>query len=274
MASEGGKRLPARPRVLAVSRAGSETAPDPAEAERLLRRARAHAIADALARLVGEDVQLTLTDNTSTMVSFRRRGGLLYLRLHHIFLDAPREVLHALAQYVGGRRDAGRAIDAFVKANLACIQRIREERHRVGLQPKGLFHDLQEIFDELNRRYFDSRIEAKIGWGRGGPRRRTRSIRMGVYLHDSRVIRVHPALDRPDVPRFFVRFVVFHEMLHQAYPPRVVDGRRLTHTPEFRAAEMAYPDYERAIAWERANIHRLLQAPGRRWTFDLDDPLA
>lgn len=239
-----------------------------------LLRPRAAAIAETLAGILGESIQLTVTENTSTMVSFRRRPDLLNLRIHRIFLDAPMEVIQALAGYAGGNREASKSIDAFVKANLASIQQARKERHRLGLESKGLFHDLGELFTELNQQHFDSAIDASIGWGRAGPRRRTRSIRMGLYLHDSRVIRIHPALDRPEVPRFFVRYVVFHEMLHQLFPPRVVGGRRLMHTPEFRAAERAYPDFGRAVAWERENIHLLLEAPGRSWRFDLDDPLA
>jgi len=266
--ASGGKKL-ARPWNLAALGVAST----PAEDEGQLQRARARDLADALVGLLGEDVHLTVTDNTSTMVSFRRDRGLLRLRAHRIFLDAPREVVHALARYVRGNREAGRTLDAFIRAHSDRLQRARAERHRSGLEPRGLFFDLQQIFDELNREYFGSRIEARIGWGRSGPRRRTQSIRMGVYFHDSRVIRVHPALDRPDVPLFFVRYVVFHEMLHQAFPPRTVGGRKIVHTPEFRAAERAFPDYGRAIAWEKANIHRLLRRP-TGWSFDLDDPLA
>lgn len=268
----GNRFPPASAKELYAAEVGSEGAAARLEASRL--RPRACAIADTLAGLLGESIQLTFTENTSTMVSFRRRGGLLLMRIHRIFLDAPKEVIHALASYASGKRGASAAIDAFVKANLACIEQARRERHRLGLEAKGIFHDLGALFVELNREHFAQAIDAQIGWGRGGPRRRRRSIRMGVYLHESKVIRIHPALDRPEVPRFFVRFVVFHEMLHQACPPREVEGRRLTHTPEFRAAERAYPDYERAIAWERENIHLLLEAPAKPWVFDLDDPLA
>lgn len=267
----GNRFSPASAQEVQAQEKGSEIF---AAAERAQLRSRAVALADSLAAILGESVQLTLTENTSTMVSFRRQEGLLLLRVHRIFLDASPEVIGALAHYAAGRRSASKAIDAFVRENLASIQRARKERHRIGLQAKGIFHDLEELFDELNEVHFGSAIDARIGWGKGGPRRRRRSIRMGVYLQDSKVIRIHPALDRPEVPRFFVRFVVFHEMLHQAYPARVICGRRITHTPEFRAAERAYPDYERATDWERENIQLLLQAPAAPWSFDLDDPLA
>src|SRR5690606_16937012 len=141
--------------------------------------------------------------------------------------------------------------------------------------PFGRVHDLQAIYDSLNARYFQGRIDAAIGWGREAPNRRRRSIKMGTYFHEARVIRIHPALDREEVPTFFVRFVIFHEMLHQAVPPKMVGGRRISHSAEFRALEQAYPDYERAIAWERENLLLLLGArPRGRRVFDPDDLLA
>jgi predicted metal-dependent hydrolase len=83
---------------------------------------------------------------------------------------------------------------------------------------------------------------------------------MGVYFHDQKVIRIHPALDDERVPRHFVEMVVFHEMLHQIHPPAVDgQGRRVVHGPEFRAAERRFPGYQRARAWEKAHLHLLLR---------------
>lgn len=218
-------------------------------------------------------MHLVVTDNTSTMVSYRWEESQLRLRIHHMFVDAPQEVVKALAGYVQGCAISGRAINSFVQRNVAQIRETRRRRHERSLQPLGVWHDLGAYFDEVNGRFFEGRIVATIGWGREAPGRKRRSIRMGVYLHESKVIRIHPALDRREVPPYFVRFVVFHEMLHQAIPPRVEGGRRIAHSEEFRRAERAYPDYERAMQWERANIQLLLQASPRP-SFDFDDPLA
>jgi hypothetical protein len=82
----------------------------------------------------------------------------------------------------------------------------------------GEHHDLRVIFDELNARYFDSRIDAAITWGaRSGRARRRNSIKMGSYSVEDRLIRIHRSLDRVFVPRFFVEWIVFHEMLHQVH---------------------------------------------------------
>ncbi len=107
-------------------------------------------------------------------------------------------------------------------------------------------------------------MEVRIGWGRSGALPGRTSIRAGVYLHTARAIRIHPALDREDVPEFYVASVVFHEMLHQVVPPAERGGRRSIHGREFRRRERAYVDHARAAAWERENVHRLLASPRRR----------
>lgn len=225
---------------------------------------RARRLADALSTRLAEDVRLLVHDNRSTMVSFRRRGPEVHYRVHHMFLDAPEELVDALADFAraerGGaaaRRVASRRIDAWV----------RRHRHRIAspravpLQPRGRAHDLQAIFDRLNAEHFGGAIDARIGWGPVRVGDRTRTVKTGVYLEEARLIRIHPSLDRPEVPAFYVAFVVFHEMLHQAVPARLSGGRRIVHGAEFRRRERAHPDFERALAWERANIRLLLSSP-------------
>ncbi len=225
----------------------------------------ASALADTLSALVGERVRLVVHDNRSTMVSFRRDAGLLHYRVHHMFLDAPEEVVSALAVFAAPRRvaarrrEAGRRIDAWERQNRAAIAPIDPG----SLRPRGRHHDLAAILARLNDEHFGGAIRAGIGWGRGGGPARRRSIKTGVYLHDARVIRIHPALDRAEVPEFYVAAVVFHEMLHQVVPGDERGRRRVVHGPEFRRRERAYPDHARAREWERRNLDLLLGRPRR-----------
>src|SRR5690606_3405869 len=165
--------------------------------------AKAEKLASRLSRSLGLRVRLAVTDNRSTMLSFKRNASALQVRLHHMFLDAPEDVVTALADYTGrGRRKAGTVLDAFIQG---MQPRIRQERHPAEpeLQPRGRCYDLQALFDQVNAEHFDNAIVAQIGWGRRGPKRMRKSIRLGVYDHQTREIRIHPALDRPEVPRFF-----------------------------------------------------------------------
>ncbi len=63
---------------------------------------------------------------------------------------------------------------------------------------------------------------------------------MGSYSVEDRLIRIHRSLDREFVPRFFVAWIVFHEMLHQVHDIRVKNGRREFHSKEFLADEAMY----------------------------------
>ena len=127
------------------------------------------------------------------------------------------------------------------------------------LDTQGAHYNLQELLDELNERYFAGEIEAKITWG---PRTRRRpgreSIKLGSYSIEEQLIRIHPVLDAVDVPRFFVEWIIYHEMLHEVHDMPIVDGRRVYHTPEFRRAEALFERYAEAVLWERTMVHKLL----------------
>ena len=221
----------------------------------------ASALADALSSLVGEQVRLVVHDNRSTMVSFQRGDGVLRYRVHHMFLDAPHDVVTALAAFAGSgrltasrRREAGGLIDAYVRLHRARIGEPRPAR----IEPRGRVHDLQAIFDRVNAEHFGGEVQARIGWGPNRGRGRRRTIKTGVYVQDARLIRIHPALDRPEVPETYVAAVVFHEMLHQVVPATERNGRRSVHGPEFRRRERAYPGYGAAKRWEEQNLSLLL----------------
>lgn len=221
---------------------------------------RARALAQQIAAHLGQDVKVLLTvhDNRSTMISFRRQPPVLKIRAHHMFLDAPVRVIHAIADYAGrGNASAGGLLDAYIAERQSAINAL--PRKPSPLEPRGQCFDLQELFDAVNRDHFDGKVDARIGWGRHTSKRRRKSIRLGVYDHKAREIRLHPALDRPDVPRFFVEFIVFHEMLHQLFPSDRHTGRHVHHPRAFRERERAFPKFKLAMDWERQHLQELLR---------------
>ena len=234
------------------------------EAERLLRVWR-RVLQRRLRNQMQARVHVELHDNTHTMLTYVRHRGTWRLRLHHMFVAAPDEVLSALASFVKtGDAESSAHLDSFIERNKAFIRRIppAELRRRLRIETEGQHHDLAEIFEDLNRRYFRNRINATITYGPAprvrGPRR---SIKMGSYSADSKVIRIHPALDQSRVPRYFVEWIVFHEMLHHIYKAkRGADGRRCVHTPEFLEHERRFYAFSRAQRWEDENLDFLLRS--------------
>ncbi len=222
-------------------------------------------LARELEQLLGEPVKAIITDNVSSLITFRRiPGSGLHLRIHHMFLHAPPDIVHALAKWFKSprRSAAGRTIDEY----------IRRQRHLIRgrspglpvLQTQGNYYDLKEIFDDVNAVHFQGKVHAFITWGKppSSKRRRRRTIRFGSFTERNRLIRIHPALDCPRVPYYFIRYIVFHEMLH-AYlgVSECSDGSRRVHTREFRRIERNYPDYEKALLWHnnKENLQFLLK---------------
>jgi hypothetical protein len=182
------------------------------------------------------------------------------VRLHHMFADADPVITRALAHYIADNdADASRILGDFIDANSGHVRGRSRRAPAQLILTAGEHHDLREIFDELNARYFDHRIDAAITWGpRSGRPRRRNSIKMGSYSVEDRLIRIHRSLDRAFVPRFFVAWIVFHEMLHQVHDIRVKNGRREFHSKEFLAAEASFELYEQARLWERRHLDALL----------------
>jgi hypothetical protein len=196
-------------------------------------------------------VRIAWTANRSTMVSClrdRQTQG-LQVRLHHMFQRADAPVWRALARYLDGDARATPVIDRFLAAIAPRVAKAAR-----ALRPQGRCHDLAAIAERLNHDFFARRCAARITWGRANPRRRS-SILLGSYTRAENLIRIHPCLDQSFVPEYYLAWVVYHEMLHEAWG---VEGG-CNHPPEFRALESLYPDADRAAAWERQHIDRLLQ---------------
>lgn len=208
----------------------------------------------------GKSLRVALTDNRYTMVMVRRSPQAYTVRLHRMFATAEPKLVRAIARYVVyNDARASTVIGAFIEQHQHVIRRQPRRPRRVVLRTAGRVHDLQALFDRLNQTFFGGTLDARITWGpaprREGPRR---SIKMGSFAVEDRLIRIHPVLDDASVPEYFVAWIIFHEMLHGKHEVVRRNGRRCFHPKAFLADERLFPDYDRACAWERANIDRLL----------------
>lgn len=233
----------------------------------------------ALEAELGCEVRLVPTRSRSRPLQLRvlrrarpERGiaELIELRLHALFDEAPPELHGAVASWIrsGGRAGrACRAIDLWIREGLERLP--PEALPAAELRAHGAAHDLAALAEELRREHFAAEFPSAdalppLTWGRGSPGRARHSLRLGSCNPDGGLVRIHPVLDQPAVPRFFVRYVLHHELLHAVIPPRPSrSGRWVHHGPDFRARERAYPDYERALRWEDEHIGRLLRSARR-----------
>ena len=214
-------------------------------------------------RTVDGKIELTLTDNRAVMISVRRiaRHRQYKVRLHHLFVDSPPDIVEHLSRYIAfDDQSASDALGRYIDDN---DEQIREpascRTRKTAIKTEGRVYDLKRIFQRLNRQYFDGQLKCEITWGkRTVTKRPRRTIKLGSYTVEDRLIRVHPGLDQDWVPSYYVEWVVFHEMLHAVLPIRKVNGRRRFHTPEFAAWERRFQYFEDASFWEKSNVAALL----------------
>lgn len=237
----------------------AKPAPTPQEALAHSSREDAVELRQDLEERTGLHINLTITNNTSTLMTVRkdRTKPHATLRLHRMFLQAHGATLDALASWVKNPRKRSRdgSLEEFMRENRHQIR--KRMLPEATLDTQGTHFDLRELFDEVNRQFFNGTIRARITWGRlPGPPRRRRSIRFGSYVAEENLIRIHPLLDQEFVPRYFVKYIVFHEMLHADVGIKTsASGRRSVHSPEFNRRERAYPEYDRAVAWQNQPTH-------------------
>lgn len=212
-------------------------------------------LAKRLEKLCGIPLDVQFHRNRWTYVSCEdnRRSRRLRVRLHECFLDAPENVTEALAvMFRDNGKAARRTIREFVNEQSRIWDSDEPVRRRT-IQTVGKVYDLTPIFEEINQHYFDGQCKARITWGKRLPvRYRQRQITFGSYEDGANLIRINPILDRKRVPKYFLRFIVYHEMLHAVVPsPLSPKGKRLYHSRLFRQRERLFEDYGRARAWER-----------------------
>jgi hypothetical protein len=121
----------------------------------------------------------------------------------------------------------------------------RRRGYKIITTPRGRFYHLDQIFDELNGRYFEGALSRpRLSWSQG---KTGRVLGHHDYVHGT--IIVSRTLDSATIPRLVLEYVLYHEMLHVKHPPRLVGGRTIYHGSEFRADEQRFDQVSEAIEW-------------------------
>ncbi|MGH9594736.1 MAG: SprT-like domain-containing protein [Bryobacteraceae bacterium] len=196
-------------------------------------------------RYVNANAQIKLSDGT------------LLVRMADTLAGAPDSVQEALAEILLSklfRRPVPAASnDRYrrylnsreVRRNLDLVRQVRG-RKRLG-NPQGRHYDLDQMFEELNFRYFFGLMpRPALGWSPQDAR-----TLLGHYDSSHNAIVLSRLLDRAETPRLAVEYVLYHEMLHLRYPAEHQGARRCVHTPAFKAAERQFECLREAKAMLR-----------------------
>jgi len=211
-------------------------------------------LADCFEDMTGKPVSLTITDNAASLLSIKTKGDSFSVRMHWMFLNAGEEIIREIAGFIKTRKGRTPLIRKFIGENRAFLKKKERPASRTNLRTKGRFYDLKEILDNLNHKYFNGKVTAFIWWGKQHSRRLVRKRTLGSYCRHGNTIRISTVLDGKNVPRYFLEFVVYHEMLHSDMKEEKKNGRRLVHPPEFQRRERLFREYEKAEAWEKRRL--------------------
>jgi hypothetical protein len=140
---------------------------------------------------------------------------------------------------------------------------VKEETKIDQTSLNGEVHNLQEIYVQLNARYFQNDLELPIQWfGYRHVHPRTQ-LTFGTYTEGSGLIRIHRLLDQSHVPEYFVAFIIYHEMLHHILPPIKLRHRRVVHHEKFRAKEREFHAYDEAKEFREVLKDHYFKGRGR-----------
>ena len=168
------------------------------------------------------------------------------MRLHWMFLHADNDVIEELIHFVRVKNVKTPSISRFIHENMKYIRDRTSKPNTIN--SKGKNYNLIHIFGSLNKKYFGERIKSSITWGMKRYRWYKGKRTLGSYDFISDMIRINPFLDKKSVPRYFVEFIVYHEMIHADMHPKK-DAR--IHTKEFKRREQLFEKYGKAILWEK-----------------------
>jgi hypothetical protein len=203
------------------------------------------------------EVQVEFRRYANANAQIRLEKGALTIRLADTLAAAPETVIEALAEILLSKLFR-RPIPAMsndrykkylnrrdVRRSLDLVRQIRG-RKRVE-HPQGHTYNLEEMFEELNFRYFHGLMARPLlGWSPNASR-----TLLGHYDSSHNAIVLSRILDRPQTPRLAVEYVLFHEMLHLRHPAEHNGARRCVHTRAFKEAEKQFEELAEAKAMLR-----------------------
>jgi predicted SprT family Zn-dependent metalloprotease len=112
---------------------------------------------------------------------------------------------------------------------------------------------LESLAREVHRTYFFKYPPLPVRWGQQISRKKRRSIRLGSYNHATAEVRIHPILNAPNIPAFFIQSVIYHEYLHHVLGP--------SHNRRFHQHERQFRYHRESQEWIRRNLFLLLGRP-------------
>ncbi len=220
-------------------------------------------LSDNLREKTKKTVKIKINDNKSHYFVLKDHQNLISISLHRHFLEAPLSVLDSLVTYIISKKK-----EDFlpIKQFIYSIQKILDFSDLVDQEDmtyKGEYFDLLEEYNFVNEHYFNGSLELKITWFK--PVYKTfRHITFGSYDRQYKLIRVNKLLDHKNVIDQYIKYLIFHEMLHEVYPSEMLkSGRYQMHGKAFKEHEKKFPNFTQMKKFEKYFMKNIWRKNGR-----------
>lgn len=195
--------------------------------------------------LIAPKLEIRITHSSYLFRVNQERRKIIF-EVNEGFISAPQEMKQFVVQAALNKknRQYSKKIRAYTKSpeyNLisSALNSTSQANNRTYL---GKHYDLKGLFNDLNQEYFQGKLEQpRLMWSARSSKRR-----LGTYDPHSNTITINRRFDRADTPVLLIKYILYHEMLHQHLGIKEVNGRRYAHTSAFKKAERKFKDQKAA----------------------------
>lgn len=115
---------------------------------------------------------------------------------------------------------------------------IRSRKRKIHIESKGNEYNLTDLLNELKNSWnLEQTEELQITWN-------SRPVKSywGKYLPEEKIIVINRALDKKDVPKRILYYIIYHEYLHHVLGFALNQNHHIHHQ-DFKEKMKAFPEY-------------------------------
>ncbi|KYK31469.1 MAG: hypothetical protein AYK19_03740 [Theionarchaea archaeon DG-70-1] len=203
-----------------------------------------------LFKRLGRNIEAEFYPYADIKHSIRRRNGRIYMRISDVFIDAPQDVLLSVGRILLAKLNKNQVNqkDRIIYNQYVSSEKLQEKASKIVLNRKkrvkiikGHYRDLDKSFERVNKEYFNGAMEKPVlTWS---VKRAKRTL--GRYDPDRDIVFISRMLDSLKVPEELLDFIMYHELLHKKHGIKKEGRRRRIHTPQFKADEKKFRNYQK-----------------------------
>ena len=195
---------------------------------------------------------LVIHDNLDIVASIDSRKN---LRLQRIFLKADSDVLRSLFRNQKRKPLKGdiNRVNKFIVDNPPGrdIKTVPKTLLRGCYGPVGEHYNLNQILEKIMQDYTGRIPDIHITWRKASVGKTHITWGTCRELGKGGIIKINKILDNPDVPRYMVESIVYHELLHFVVPTVACGDEYSMHSDRFNELLSKFPHCEKAEIWKK-----------------------